>query len=61
MLSKIKKLCKAQGISVQQLEEDCSLGKNTVTRWGENVPAVDKVKRVADRLNCTVDELLKEE
>ena len=61
MLGKIKKLCQEQGISIQQLEADCSLGKNTVTRWGENVPAVDKVKRVADRLNCTVDDLLRGE
>ncbi len=61
MLKNIKKLCVANGISVQKLEKSLNFGNGTIARWEENRPSVDKVKLVADYFGCTVDELLKEE
>lgn len=61
MLTNIKSICKEKGLSLRQLEQDAGISSNTITRWDENIPAVDKVKRVADALGVTVDELLKEE
>lgn len=58
MLNKILALCKEQGISLSELERRAELKEKTVYRWGKNVPGVDKVKKVADVLGVTVDELL---
>ena len=61
MLERIRAKCKERGMSVRQLEIAAGLAINTVCRWDENIPAVDKVKRVADVIGCTVDELLEDD
>ena len=61
MLENIKAICKQKGLSILQLEQNAGLAANTVYRWKENMPSVDKVKRVADVLGVTVDELLRED
>ncbi len=64
MLENIKRLCAAQGLTVQQLEVKAEIASGTIGRWGREgklMPSVDKVKRVADALGVTVDELLREE
>lgn len=61
MLENIKAICKQKGLSILQLEQNAGLAANTVYRWKENMPSVDKVKRVADVLGVTVDDLLRED
>ena len=61
MLDKILALCAEQGISLSELERRAGLKAKTVYRWGENRPSVDKVKKVADALGVTVDDLLAED
>ena len=53
--------CKAQGISVMQLEKSCKLGNGTVAGWKNGNPRVDLLIRVADFFGITLDELVKEE
>lgn len=63
MLENIKRLCALQGLTIQQLEDRAQISAGTIGRWGRDgklMPSVDKVKRVADTLGVTVDELLKE-
>jgi transcriptional regulator with XRE-family HTH domain len=64
LLANIKRLCTDQGLTIQQLEDKAQIAAGTIGRWGRDgklMPSVDKVKRVADTLGVTVDELLKEE
>jgi len=61
LLENIKNKCRERGISIQVLEQSAGIGKNTIYRWDESSPSVDKLKAVADHFGCTVDELLKEE
>ncbi len=60
MLENIKSIAKRKGMSLRQLEEVAGIAQNTVSRWDENKPSVDKVKKVADALGVTVDELLRD-
>jgi len=63
LLANIKRLCTVQGLTIQQLEDRAQISAGTIGRWGQDgkfMPSVDKVKRVADVLGVTVDELLKE-
>ena len=46
--------------SMNELERRADLGLNTVYRWPEKSPSIDKVFRVARVLGCTVDELIAE-
>lgn len=62
MLNTIKRLCKERGIkSMNELEALSGLSVNSVYRWDENKPSVDKVAKVAAVLDVTIDELYKEE
>ena len=60
LFTKISALCKERNISVAKLEQQAGLGNATVRRWDVSTPTVDNLKRVADVLGCTVDDLLKE-
>lgn len=62
MVENIKRLCSAQGLTIQQLEAKAGIPTGTIGRWGKDgkfMPSVDKVERVADTLGVTVDALLK--
>lgn len=58
MVSKIKALAKKRGISLVQVEQLCGIGQRSIYNWDTNVPAVDKVKAVADLFGVTIDELM---
>lgn len=59
MLENIKRLCAERGISLSELERLSGLSRNTVGKWDENRPSVDKAKAVADCLGVPLDELLR--
>lgn len=61
LFERISALCKEKGISVARLEKEAGLGNATVRGWEKSVPSVVNIKKVADVLGCTVDELLTEE
>lgn len=59
-VERIRELCKEHGTNLMRLEQAVGFPNGTIRRWGENVPAVTKVKTVADYFGVTVDELLTE-
>lgn len=62
MVATIRRLCKEHGItSMNALEAKCGLSTNTIYKWDEYKPSVDKVAKVAKELGVSVDELLREE
>lgn len=61
MLGKIKALAKERGVTIMQVEQACGIGQRSMYNWDENVPAVDKVKAVADYFGITIDELMRED
>lgn len=61
LLHNIKILCGKRGISLNDLEELAGIGKNTIYRWNEKSPGIDKVMKVAKVLGVTIEELLEGE
>lgn len=55
---RVASLCAERGISIARLEREAGLGNATVRGWKKSIPNVDSLKRVADVLGCTIDELL---
>lgn len=61
IISNIRAICEKRGITIQRLEKETGIGNGSVARWGTSSPRVENLKKVADYLSVTVDELLKEE
>ena len=55
----IKSKCYEKGLSVMSLENELGFSRSSICKWDVNTPGIDKVKKVADILGCTVDDLLK--
>lgn len=60
LYEKVTELCKAKGVSIARLERDCELGNATVRNWRNlaDMPRYSTLKRVADYLGVSVDELV---
>lgn len=58
MVGKIKALAKARGLTIIQVEQECGIGQKSIYNWDTNVPAVDKVQRVASFFGVTIDDLV---
>ncbi|WP_240422300.1 helix-turn-helix domain-containing protein [Listeria costaricensis] len=58
MVSRIKKLCTESHITIAELERKTNLSNGTIRRWNEKTPGIDKVQKVADFFNVSVDYLL---
>lgn len=61
MYNRIKVLAKEQGVSINKMEKDLEFGSSTISKWSKSIPSVDKLKKVADYLDVTIDELLRDE
>ena len=58
--SRIKSLCKSQKISIKDLLEATNINRNFIydLEKGGQIPSSDKLERIANFLNCSVDYLL---
>lgn len=54
------KLANEKGISICQLEKEAGLPNGTIGKWRTASPMVKSIKAVADVLETTVDDLIKE-
>lgn len=57
---KVKKICKEKHIAIWKLEEDLGFAQGSVCKWNKVSPSIERVKKVADYLGITVDELITE-
>lgn len=57
----IKQACDKEGVSISKLERELGFARSSICKWNENIPSVDKVKKVADYLGTTVDFLLSDD
>ena len=52
-------LCKKNGISPEMLRKELHLSNSTITAWKRNhLPNVLTCKKIAERLNCTIEDLI---
>ena len=57
-LDRIKSLCDRNGITIAELERQVNVGNGTIRRWNTTLPSGDKLQRVAEYLNVTIDHLI---
>lgn len=58
LYERIKELADKQKISIRRLEEILGYGNGTIRRWEKQTPGVDKIQKVADYFNVSIDFLL---
>lgn len=54
----VKKAAKEKGISVMELEESLGFARSSIYKWNKNIPGVDKVKAVAEKLEKPIEYFL---
>lgn len=59
ILSRIGELRKQrEKLSINKLEQECGLTRGSMAKWDDHAPSPDKVKKVADYFNVSVEYLL---
>jgi hypothetical protein len=61
LYTKIKLLCKERKVPISKMERELSFPRGYIFQWGKIEPGVQKVKKVADYLGVSIEELIKEE
>ena len=56
----VKALCDKKGMSISALEKAAGLGNATVQGWKDSVPMVTSIKKVADVLGVSIEDIIKE-
>lgn len=57
-LERVKKLCESHGITVPILEKRLNIPNNTIYQWNKRAPNTDRLEKVADYFDVSVDYLL---
>ena len=55
MVSCIRAICKENGTTITGLARELGWPRGTIDRWDENKPSIDKVLRVADKYQISLD------
>ncbi len=61
LVDKIRTLAKQIDMSLPQLEVELGLGNGTISRWKTSSPNTDKLQKIADYFNVSMDYLLDRE
>lgn len=58
LLERIKELCLENSITLSSLEKTLSIGNGTLSRWDTSSPSIDKIQKVANHFNVSIDYLV---
>jgi Helix-turn-helix. len=58
LLENIQFLCKERDISIPRLEKELGLGNGAIYKWEKSSPSIDKLQKVAEYFNVSIDYLL---
>lgn len=58
LLTRIKMLCVQNNTTISKLEKELEFGNGTISRWDNATPSGDRLAKVADHFNVSVDYLL---
>lgn len=58
LVDRIRALANQRDMSLPQLEVELGLGNGTISRWRSSSPNTDKLQRIADYFNVSIDYLL---
>jgi transcriptional regulator with XRE-family HTH domain len=61
LVERIQDLCDSKGINLSNLQKDLGFSNGTIYRWNTSMPSADRLLKVAQYFDVTVDYLLGKE
>lgn len=58
IVERIKKKCSEKGTTMGTLEKELGFANGTIRRWDEKIPSLDRVYKLANRLDITLEWLI---
>lgn len=58
IVENIRSLCKKYKTSIPKLEKELGFGNGAIYNWDKNSPSIDKLQKVADHFNQSVEKVL---
>ncbi len=58
MRDRVKAVCRERGVSLNTVERACGFSAGAISHWDTKVPSVDRVAKVADYFDISMDSLL---
>lgn len=58
LVENIKSLCELRGMSIPKLEKELGFGRGSIYNWEKSSPSIDKVQKVAEFFNVSVNRVL---
>ncbi|MCL6458136.1 MAG: helix-turn-helix transcriptional regulator [Gorillibacterium sp.] len=58
IVENIKRVCAQNGTTVPKLEKELGFGNGTIYNWVKSSPSIDKIQKVADHFNISVDRII---
>ena len=55
---RVKEVCRERGVSLNTVERACGFSAGAISHWDTKIPSVDRVARVADYFDISMDNLL---
>lgn len=60
LYDKIKEVAKTKSLSIYRIERDLGFSNGSLRKWNNSTPSATSLKKVANYLNVTLEELLEE-
>lgn len=60
LYDKIKEVAKTKSLSIYRIERDLGFSNGSLRKWNNSTPSATSLKKVANYLNVTLDDLLEE-
>lgn len=60
LYDKIKEVAKTKSLSIYRIERDLGFSNGSLRKWNNSTPSAASLKKVANYLNVTLDDLLEE-
>lgn len=57
LVTRIKELCDGNGITIDTLCNELGFGTKTIYKWDKNSPSIDKLQKVAEYFQVSLDYL----
>lgn len=58
LYDKIKEVAKTKSLSIYRIERDLGFSNGSLRKWNNSTPSATSLKKVANYLNVTLDDLL---
>lgn len=58
LYEQIRDIAKTRGYSVNRLEQELGFARSSINKFNKNTPSADKIQKIADLLNVSVEYLM---